>query len=63
MRGAFSHSLHLNIYGNQAGRMELNSYFNSKVGEKWETTLLVHGKNQSFENFIPIKRDIRSCVI
>lgn len=42
--------LHLNIYGNQAGRLEGNAYYNTNVGEKWETTLLVHKKNQSREN-------------
>jgi len=41
---------HLNVYGNQAGRIEGNAFFNTTVGEKWETTLLVHGKNQSIEN-------------
>ena len=45
-----SEKFHLNIYGNQAGRIEGNAYFNTTVGEKWETTLLVHGKNQSIEN-------------
>ena len=45
-----SEKLHLNIYGNQAGRLEGNAYYNTTVGEKWETTLLVHGKNQSIEN-------------
>ena len=41
---------HLNIYGNQAGRMEGNTYFNTKVGEKWETTFLGHVKNQQVKN-------------
>lgn len=42
--------LHLNFYGNQAGRLEGNAYFNSKVGKKWETTLLGHTKNNQIEN-------------
>ena len=42
--------LHLNVYGNQAGRLEGNFIYNTQVGEKWETTLLLHGKNQSIEN-------------
>lgn len=40
---------HLNIYGNQGSRMELNAYYDKTVGKYWETTLLIHGKNQSFK--------------
>ncbi len=45
-----SEKFHLNIYGNQAGRIEGNAYYNTAVGKKWETTLLVHGKKLSIEN-------------
>lgn len=41
---------HLNVYGNQASRMELNAYYDKTVGDYWETTVLVHSKNQSFKN-------------
>ena len=40
---------HLNIYGNQGSRMELNAYYDKVVKNYWETTLLVHGKNQSIK--------------
>ncbi len=40
---------HLNIYGNQGSRMELNAYYDKTVRKYWETTLLVHAKNQSFK--------------
>ena len=45
-----SEKFHLNLYGNQAGRIEGNSYFNTKVGKKWETTLLGHVKKQQLNN-------------
>ena len=45
-----SEKFHLNIYGNQGGRIEGNTYFNTKVGKKWETTFLAHAKNQQREN-------------
>lgn len=38
---------HLNVYGNQGSRLELNAYYDKTVGKYWETTVLVHGKNQS----------------
>ena len=45
-----SEKFHLNIYGNQAGRIEGNAIYNTTIGEKWETTLLIHGENQTIEN-------------
>ena len=39
--------LHLNLYGNQGGSFEGNAYFTTKIGKKWETTLLGHTKNES----------------
>ena len=45
-----SETFHLNIYGNQAGRIEANSYFNTKVGQHWETTLLAHGKTLTIDD-------------
>jgi len=41
--------LHLNLFGNQAGRMELNLNLNSIVSKKWESTLLMHAKYQALE--------------
>ena len=41
---------HLNIYGNQASRAELNAYYDKTVGKYWETTFLIHGKNLSRKN-------------
>jgi len=35
---------HLNLYGNQGGRMELNSNANWKINPTWSTILLVHGE-------------------
>ena len=42
--------LHLNLYGNQGGSFEGNAYFTTKIGKKWETTLLGHTKNNQLEN-------------
>ena len=42
--------MHLNVYGNQAGNIESNFYYSTKVGKKWETTVLAHSKNNQFEN-------------
>ena len=33
----------LNAYGSLGGRLELNTHFNQKVSEKWQTGLYVHG--------------------
>ena len=33
----------VNGYGNLNGRLELNTHFNQKVNEKWQTGLYVHG--------------------
>jgi outer membrane receptor for ferrienterochelin and colicins len=35
---------HLNVYGNQGGRMEINALTNQKVSDRWGTTLLVHSE-------------------
>lgn len=37
--------IHLNVYGNGAGRLEGNGIFSGKVNERWSSTLLLHGKN------------------
>lgn len=42
--------LHLNVYGNQKGRIELNANIQADVGEKFETALLLHGMNNSFKD-------------
>jgi len=36
--------LHLNVYGNQAGRGEINLMLDQPVGARWESTLLLHTK-------------------
>ena len=33
----------LNAYGSLGGRLELNTHFNQKISEKWQTGLYVHG--------------------
>ena len=33
----------LNAYGSLGGRLELNTHFNQKVSDKWQTGLYVHG--------------------
>ena len=33
----------LNAYGSLGGRLELNTHFNKKVSDKWQTGLYVHG--------------------
>tara|TARA_B100000787_G_scaffold169695_1_gene161770 strand:+ start:8664 stop:10907 length:2244 start_codon:yes stop_codon:yes gene_type:complete len=33
----------LNTYGSLGGRLELNTHFNHKISEKWQTGLYVHG--------------------
>ncbi|WP_236979347.1 TonB-dependent receptor [Membranihabitans maritimus] len=36
--------LHLNVYGNEGGRMEGNALYSQSIGEKWSTALFLHGK-------------------
>jgi len=38
-----NHKFYLNAYGAVGGRFELNTHFNQKVSEKWQTGLYVHG--------------------
>ena len=33
----------LNVFGSLGGRLELNTHFNEKVSDKWQTGLYVHG--------------------
>jgi len=33
----------LNTYGSLGGRLELNTHFNHKISEKWQTGLYIHG--------------------
>ncbi len=42
----------LNAFGSQMGRFELNTHFNKKVSDKWNTGLYVHGnyRGQKFDN-------------
>ena len=56
----------VNVYGNEMGRLELNTHFAKKINDKWSTILFLHGGNQSFEidrnddNFmdIPLKNTV-----
>lgn len=36
-------SFFLNTYGSLGGRLELNTHFNHKISEKWQTGLYIHG--------------------
>lgn len=56
----------INAYGGLNGRMELNTHFNTKVAEKWDTGLYLHGnvRDQKFDRNndgfldIPLARQI-----
>ena len=37
----------LNAYGSSDSRMELNTHFNSKISDKWSSSLFVHGNSRS----------------
>lgn len=39
--------LHLNLYGNQMGRAEMNLNLRQKIDESWSTMLLLHGANMN----------------
>ncbi|MFT4801880.1 MAG: outer membrane receptor for ferrienterochelin and colicins [Flavobacteriaceae bacterium] len=43
--------LFVNAYANANGRMELNTHLNTKVSDKWDTGLYIHGnlRNQKFD--------------
>ena len=41
---------HLNVYLNQAGRTEYNTFYRKEVGKKWSTTFLAHFEDQSKKN-------------
>lgn len=43
--------LFVNAYANANGRLELNTHLNTKVSDKWDTGLYVHGnlRNQKFD--------------
>ncbi len=41
--------LHLNLYGSAQGRLEANIYLDHPVRRHWESTLLLHTKQQQFE--------------
>ena len=43
--------LFVNVYVNGNGRIELNTHLNSKISDKWDTGLYVHGdlRNQKFD--------------
>jgi len=44
-----SEKLHLNLFGNQGGRAELNLNLSKSVTKRWESTLLLHAKYQILE--------------
>ena len=39
--------LHLNVYGNEEGRKELNANFSQTLNDKWSTALLLHGNHNN----------------
>ena len=51
-------SFFLNIFGSQMGRFEANTHFNTKVSEKWNTGVYIHGNyrgqkfDQNKDNFL-----------
>lgn len=45
-----SEKLFLNLYGNQSGRIEANLNLTQLVGQKWGTTLLLHGSARPLEH-------------
>ncbi|MCF7559068.1 TonB-dependent receptor [Sabulilitoribacter multivorans] len=44
--------LFINAYGSMNGRFELNTHFNTKVSDKWDTGLYLHGnlRDEKFDN-------------
>ncbi|EDM45022.1 putative TonB-dependent outer membrane receptor protein [unidentified eubacterium SCB49] len=42
--------LFVNAYGALGGRLELNTHINTKVSEKWDTGLYVHGNRRDVKN-------------
>ena len=44
-----SERMHLNLFGNAQGRLEANLYLDRPIRKHWESTLLLHGKNQQIE--------------
>ncbi len=44
-----SERLHVNLFGSAQGRLEANIYLDHPIKKHWESTLLLHGKNQQFE--------------
>ncbi len=40
----------VNAYGALGGRMELNTHLNTKVSDKWDTGLYIHGNKRSAKN-------------
>ncbi|MBQ0768406.1 MAG: TonB-dependent receptor [Bizionia sp.] len=41
------HKLFVNIYGASNERLELNTHFNTKVSDKWDTGIYLHGNTHS----------------
>ena len=58
--------LFVNAYGSLNGRLELNTHFNQKISDKWNTGIYVHGnvRNQKFDRNddsfldVPLKEQI-----
>lgn len=44
-----SEKLHLNMYGNMGGRLEANAIYQQKVGTRFRTNFLLHGKSLQWE--------------
>ena len=53
-----NHRVFVNAYGSAGGRLELNTHFNKKVSDKWQTGLYIHGNyrgekfDKNDDNFI-----------
>jgi outer membrane receptor for ferrienterochelin and colicin len=66
VKPATDDKLFVNAYGSLNGRLELNTHFNQKVSDKWNTGIYVHGnvRNQKFDRNddsfldVPLKEQI-----
>ncbi|SOS47588.1 TonB-dependent receptor [Tenacibaculum dicentrarchi] len=47
-----NHRFFANAYASAGGRVELNTHFNQKISDKWQTGIYIHGnsRNQKFDN-------------
>ncbi|GAA4236983.1 TonB-dependent receptor plug domain-containing protein [Postechiella marina] len=47
VKPASDNKLFVNLFGNKAGRFELNTHINTKVSDKWSTGLYIHGNTHN----------------